>query len=150
MERPAEIIWNGEQVAPQFLSERPEYFLGLDLGKSRDYSALAVIERVQLVRRDERDPVTQGFRRETRHFLRYLERVPLMMPYPDVVELVGRRASQLAERGPATVVVDATGVGQPVLDRLKADALPAGLCRSRSRAAKRGWWTAGPGCRSGT
>jgi hypothetical protein len=45
--------------------------------------------------------------------LRYLERLPLGTSYPDVVAHLGE---VIAELGPSTLVVDATGVGGPVVD----------------------------------
>ena len=51
--------------------------------------------------------------------LRYLERVPLGTPYPEVVERVAQvtRSAELAGR--CHLVVDATGVGRPVVDLLR-------------------------------
>lgn len=66
------------------VSELPWYFVGLDLGQSRDYSALAVVERAEIFR-DEMDWVTYERRRGRRFRVRYLQRVRLGTPYPDVV-----------------------------------------------------------------
>ena len=96
------------------------------LGKNQDHSSLAVIERRELVF-PERDPVTMEFRREVWNVLRHLQRVPLHTPYPDVVELVRRLVSlpELARR--TTLVVDATEVGNPVVDLLRQAKLPCSL-----------------------
>src|ERR1700751_1459479 len=95
--------------------EPPWYFVGLDLGQSRDYSAVAVVERAEILLGD-RDPVTYE-RREARRFrVLYLERVALGTPYPDVVERVRSVAQGKAVAGRCTLVMDATGVGAPVLD----------------------------------
>ena len=51
------------------LTEPPEYFVGVDIGKCRDYTAVAVIERVQVLYPGERDPVGMDYRRETLHTL---------------------------------------------------------------------------------
>lgn len=78
-------------------------YIGVDLGQSRDYTALSVLETVP--------PVETT----AKHYaLRYLERVPLGTPYPAVVEQVARMRRHLG-RG-TQVVVDATGVGRPVVD----------------------------------
>ena len=108
------------------LRRHPVFFVGLDLGKNQDHSSLAVIERRELVF-PERDPVTMEFRREVWNVLRHLQRVPLHTPYPDVVELVRRLVSlpELARR--TTLVVDATGVGSPVVDLLRQAKLPCSL-----------------------
>lgn len=84
--------------------------IGVDIGQKRDPTAIAVVEI-------ERREVEPG--RVEAHFLvRYLDRLPLGTPYPEVA----RRVAGIAERAArqvgrsATVYVDATGVGQPVLD----------------------------------
>ena len=53
-----------------------EYFIGVDLGQTRDHTAIAVVERtdIQLM---ERDRVTWEFLQKTRLYLRHLERVVL-------------------------------------------------------------------------
>src|SRR3954447_3419034 len=100
------------------------FFAGLDLGQKQDYTAIAVIERCRTVY-GARDPVTYDFVRETRYVLTHVERLPLGTPYPQVVEHV-RELVRLT--GPETsVVVDATGVGQPVVDLLRHGGLRRGL-----------------------
>src|ERR1700736_4049590 len=103
----------------QCLAETVWYFVGLDLGQSRDHSALAVVERADLVL-DEIDHVTYARLKERRYRVRFLERVALGTPYPNVVERVREvvRAKPLV--GQCTLVVDATGVGAPVVDLLAA------------------------------
>ncbi|MDO8943344.1 MAG: hypothetical protein Q7U75_09185, partial [Desulfobacterales bacterium] len=64
-----------------------------------------------------RNPVTGEFERWVRLALRHLERVPLQTPYPDVVGLV-RDVVRTVKRV-SDVVVDATGVGSPVVDLLR-------------------------------
>jgi hypothetical protein len=63
------------------IEEAPWYFAGLDLGQSQDHSALAVVERVELIWED-RDAATFERRRERRCRVRYLERVALGTSYP--------------------------------------------------------------------
>lgn len=98
--------------------ERVWYFVGLDLGQSRDYSALAVVERTEIML-DEIDRATFERLSARRFRARFLERVQLGTPYPDVVERVRRlvRGKALAAR--CTLVMDATGVGAPVLDLMR-------------------------------
>ena len=79
------------------------YFLGLDLGQKRDYSAVAVVERVN-----------EGL------IVRYLQRMPLGTPYPAVVARVREIVLNDALYGNCCVAVDATGVGAPVVDMLRA------------------------------
>jgi len=72
------------------------HYIGLDLGQAHDHTAIAV-----------------------------LERLPLGMDYPSMVQRV-RTLVQRPElaQSPATLVVDATGVGRPVVDLLRRASLP--------------------------
>jgi len=97
------------------------FYLGLDLGQARDYSAIAVVERrVELT--GERDPVTFVNRTRTRILIVHLERIPLRTPYPDVVETV-RNLVQRYHGRKLEVVMDATGVGAAVRDMLSRSKL---------------------------
>ena len=95
------------------------YFLvGLDLGQKGDYTAIAVFERwVEPL--GGRDPVTYEPRTATRLDLRHLSRVPLGTSYLEIVERVCRivRAPDLLRN--CVLVVDATGVGTPVVDMFR-------------------------------
>ncbi len=95
-------------------------FLGVDLGQRNDYTAIAGVERVTRQWRTQ-NRVTWGWeaKEQVRLCLRYLERVPLGTPYPKVVERVAGLARQLRGRSRCSVVVDATGVGAPVVDALR-------------------------------
>ena len=95
-----------------------EFVAGLDLGMRRDPSAIAVIERCRQVY-DVRDRVTYDFLSETRCVLTHVERVPLGTPYAEVAERVWRVMDLGAGQWPATLVVDETGVGAPVVEGLK-------------------------------
>jgi hypothetical protein len=96
-------------------------FVGVDLGQSRDFTAIAVLERAELV--GDWDPVMYARRKTIALRLRHLERVPLGTPYTDVVDrvVVVTRSGELAER--CHLIVDATGVGRPVMDMLRRAAL---------------------------
>jgi hypothetical protein len=85
------------------------YFVGADLGQSQDFSTIAVVERAEL--RGEWDGAMYAQRRATALRLRYLERLELGTPYPEVVSrVVGvTRSRDLAER--CHLVVDGTGWG---------------------------------------
>jgi hypothetical protein len=100
-------------------------FVGVDLGQSRDYSTIAVIERAEL--RGEYDYAWRAWRKEIAYRLRMLSRIPLGTPYPDVV----RRIVQVTEAkelgGESHLIVDATGVGRPVIDLLREERPPATL-----------------------
>ena len=98
-------------------SEAATYFVGLDLGQRRDPSALAVVERAEISL--DMDYVTYERRRALRYRVRFLERVRLGTPYPDVVGRVREVLRRPALAGRYTLVMDATGVGAPVLDLLR-------------------------------
>ena len=96
----------------RIVSEIDSYFVGLDLGQSRNHSALAVVERAELLL-DDMDWVTYERRRECRYRMRFLERVPLGTPYPDVATRVREVVRNGAVAGRCTLAIDATGVGAP-------------------------------------
>ena len=101
------------------------FYVGLDLGQSNDYTALAVVEKTKAGETDDASFATDLH-------LRYLERYPLRTPYPEMVARVaalvedpqlrsthldsflGRRILEEPE-----LLVDATGVGRPVVDLFK-------------------------------
>jgi hypothetical protein len=96
------------------------FYVGLDLGQKRDHSAIAVVERMEL-QRAYQGPVFRAM------MVRHVERVPLGTPYPAVVEGVRRLTAMNGMAGQCSVVVDATGVGAPVVDLLKRARLGGGL-----------------------
>jgi hypothetical protein len=97
-----------------------EFFIGLDLGQRQDHTAIAVVERLDTAeyRFDWMRYVQQEDSRTVRHDVRRLERMRLGTPYARVVERVGELAAHPAMAGRCSVVVDATGLGGPVVERL--------------------------------
>jgi len=85
--------------------KKPSYILGVDPGQSADPTALALLEHDAAV-----DPTYR---------LRGLYRFPLGTPYTELVRRIEdglkRRSLSLCR-----VAIDATGVGAPVVDLLKA------------------------------
>jgi hypothetical protein len=98
------------------------FYVGLDLGKRLDYSAVAVVERGEEARFDYLHWMQQSARKGL--VVRFLERIRLGTPYTEVVERVVKIIEQLRDRhvkgGRRQLVVDATGVGMPVVDMLRA------------------------------
>jgi hypothetical protein len=86
--------------------------IGVDVGKSRDPTAVAVVET------EER---REAERIETHFLVRHLERLPLGTPYPQVVNRVKALTFRVAKRTGEwpLLYVDSTGVGQPVVDHLR-------------------------------
>lgn len=93
------------------------FFTGLDLGQVHDFSTLAVVERVQS--KGDWDPAAFAWKSCVMLRLRYLERIPLGTPYPDVVSRVARVTRFGDLDGACELLVDATGVGMPVVDLLR-------------------------------
>jgi len=106
-----------------------EFFIGLDLGQRQDHTAIAVVERLDTAeyRFDWMRYVQQEDSRTVRHDVRRLERMRLGTPYARVVERVGELAAHPAMAGRCSVVVDATGLGGPVVERLMEAELPCDL-----------------------
>ena len=94
------------------------HLVGLDLGQKGDYTAIAVVEQWTQAIGDV-DAATFEARTKTWLDVRHLERLPLGTSYPDIVERVCGlvRAPQL--KGKCLLIVDATGVGAPVVDLLR-------------------------------
>jgi hypothetical protein len=96
------------------------YLIGLDLGQSQDYSALCVVEGSGGA---FAEPPTWE---QKRYAVRHLQRWALSTTYPAIVEDVRAlyyRAPLAGQLVP--LVVDATGVGRPVIDLFRASGLAA-------------------------
>jgi hypothetical protein len=88
--------------------------MGVDIGQKRDPTAIAVAEI------EYRESDLPGRRKESHYLVRHLERLPLGTPYPQVSRRIGeicQRVKEQTERRPY-LFVDATGVGQPIVDLL--------------------------------
>lgn len=91
-----------------------KYFMGLDLGQAQDYTALTVLERV------EHEPFDRS---TTEYHIRHLDRFQLGTPYPSIVEAVGKLLQTPPLKGKTYLIVDATGIGAPVVDMFKSAGL---------------------------
>ena len=80
------------------------YFMGLDLGQAQDYSALTVLEKLE--KRGE----------QSEYHVRHLSRLRLGTPYPSIVEYVAKLIQTPQLKGKTHLIVDATGIGAPVVD----------------------------------
>jgi hypothetical protein len=85
-----------------------EFFVGLDLGQTSDYTALSVLEQIGL------DGESEGGKEITYH-VSYLERVR-NIPYPKIVDKIRGLLGRPPLKGNAALVIDQTGVGAPVVD----------------------------------
>jgi hypothetical protein len=89
------------------------YFVGLDLGQRQDFTAVPVVERKEW-------PVGK------RLALRHLERMPLGTAYTKAVERVCKIMRHPEIQTGGRLVVDATGVGAPVVDMCGRRGSPGG------------------------
>lgn len=96
------------------------YTIGVDLGKSRNHTALVVLKRAWHpgTAAEFIASGTRGYQGEYRHTLVGAERLSLGTPYPRVVSWVKSVAAPLGEEL-GTIVVDASGVGSAVMDLLR-------------------------------
>jgi hypothetical protein len=90
----------------------------LGLGQKGDYTAIAVVEEWEQEVGGV-DRVTFERRKTRRLDVRYLERIPLGTSYPDIVERVCELVRSLELRWKCVLLVDAMGVGAPVVDLLR-------------------------------
>jgi hypothetical protein len=102
-----------------------DWVVGLDIGQRRDYSALAVLDWIE-VADGTRNPATYEFIRRKTIRLRHAERVRIGTPFAGIVDRVGQMLSDTRLQG-CTLVVDATGVGAPVVELLREAKLPCRL-----------------------
>lgn len=100
------------------------YYIGLDLGQAADFSATALLRKIEVVVHDrvfgewgveERPRVVEHF-----YELCHLSRAR-GLAYPKVAEQVRTMVGELSPDGtePPVLAVDATGVGKPVVDLLR-------------------------------
>jgi len=83
-----------------------QFFMGLDLGQSNDYTALCILEKT----------TPQGQQAQPIHHCRHLQRFPLGTKYPAIVAAVQTMLATPDLKGKCELVVDASGVGRPVVD----------------------------------
>jgi hypothetical protein len=99
------------------------FILGLDLGQSQDYTALAILEQLE----QEQAATVEGSRaaKKIYHYhIRRLERTR-GTPYPQIVARIKEIMSKLEG---VSLVIDQTGVGAPVVDMFNQAALkPIGV-----------------------
>lgn len=94
------------------------FFIGLDLGQKRDHSAIVLVERPQVH--------AYLTRPEKTLLVRLAERAPLGTSFAEIVDMTGYVAGvanqlmyQGGRRTQCCLAVDATGLGQPVVEMLR-------------------------------
>lgn len=103
-----------------FLPRKSDFAVAVDLGQSQDYTAIAVLHHQSGVW-DEGSPHERHTGQKTVQrpgefvHVRWLERLPLGMPYPEQVQQVQGVLARPGIEG-AKLIIDETGVGRPVGD----------------------------------
>jgi hypothetical protein len=99
---------------------RPAYFVGLDLGQSQDYSALAIVERSSDAGSLASSAIqTKGkYQFSCTHLHRWALRTSYTSIVDETVQIMQKPELQSGSQRPM-LLVDATGCGAPVIDLLK-------------------------------
>ena len=88
--------------------------VGVDIGQQADPTAIVMVDTYRP------EPTAPKEWPDVRHCVRWIERVPLGTLYGAVVERVAVVAEAAQTWGSTMIVLDATGVGRPVWDMLRA------------------------------
>ena len=120
-----------------------DYVVGVDIGQVNDYTAISVVQRY--VTQEFILPARAGVLQSVpvKSTLTYrvgrLERLELGMPYPDQVQHIKTLYGSVKKKGSARLIVDATGVGRPIVDLLRKERLaPIGVVITGADSETRG------------
>jgi len=102
------------------------YFVGLDLGFSKDPTALVVLEEITRLT-GQFDHIQRVQTTETVLVLRHVQAYPLRTPYREVPTLIARTLDLYPAKARKQLAVDATGVGLPLVEQLRDASLPLEL-----------------------
>ncbi len=95
------------------------FYLGVDLGQVRDYTALAILGHVE-----KTTETNERVQREHEWHLGHVDRLPLGTSYQDITKHIKSIIRKFEHDGKGiTLIVDATGVGRPVVDSLREEGL---------------------------
>jgi hypothetical protein len=111
------------------LNHRPHVYLGLDLGQRQDPAAIAILQRT-IEPTGPFNRATWEFEREPHFRLCHTERLALGTPYIRIVSRIRSLLEKLSDPLPGihscagtaplrTLVVDASGVGRPVVELIR-------------------------------
>ena len=108
--------------------EDKKYILGLDLGMMQDYSALSMIEQVEIVEGGDIAKREMGTYYKVSYNLVHLQRFPLNTQYPEVVNRVKEMLENPDIAHNNHLVLDVTGLGEPVAQMFRAAGVnPVGI-----------------------
>lgn len=99
-----------------------QYILGVDFGSQQDYTAMALVRRVQVISASQNvaGMITEENLRDELHLM-YLERIELGTSYYKVVERIKSIMRDEYVSGDIVAVPDATGVGIPVVQMMRRE-----------------------------
>lgn len=105
---------------------RPEFIVPIDIGQAADFTALGGLRRVRRPTGKSREVSSGGGLELEREYedvlhLGKAKRYPLHTPYPEIVGDLAESCAKIP--GTYQVVADATGVGRPVVDMMRAHGL---------------------------
>ena len=117
--------------------------LGVDIGRRRDPSAIAVVEERRVKTGWDAANWAEVFGIKT--VVRYVERMPLGTSYTKVVERIKTVKEMLVETPPIAVVMDATGVGDAVVEmahraEIGCRLAPVTITSGDEVTESDGWW----------
>jgi hypothetical protein len=122
------------QAEEEFQIESLGYYVGLDLGQSKDYTALVVLEAMRHVfdqptiirdpSQESRSSLAQTKCGTAFYHARHIVRIPLGTSYVDVVKYVRDEIIGKLPPRSSTLIADATGVGAGIMDMLDEAGLP--------------------------
>ena len=97
-----------------------DFVIGVDIGQARDYTAIAIFQRIEELTGEAEDG---RWATRVRYELPHLERPPLGTPYPMIIERLKELIAGLPAHGRLNLVVDQTGCGRPVVDLMRKEKL---------------------------
>ncbi|MHC1600402.1 MAG: hypothetical protein ACXQS5_06260 [Candidatus Methanospirareceae archaeon] len=108
-----------------------KYFFSVDLGTMQDFTAISVLERVPRKMPADKlpdDPSLGAPRYTAVYVMRHLERLPLGLDYPTIVEKIKGMLSHEKLARQSNLIIDATGAGLPILQMMQQAGLaPIGV-----------------------
>lgn len=99
------------------------YYLGVDFGSQRDFTAIALIKREEHIKTKHNGYKLVEDAREASYKLLYLERMELGTPYTQIVKHLRTMTLHPEVSGNVTVIADATGVGLPVVQMMRQEGI---------------------------
>src|SRR3954452_5018228 len=91
--------------------QEPEFVLSVDLGYAQDYTALALVQRVEVTEQDAL--------RAPQYHVRMLKRFPLRTETPAIIADLCDYVQWRPVRDKIQIVVDASGSGTPIYQEMR-------------------------------